>query len=271
MESTLPKLLQRVSSEHPEIPIQLWKDNSGKYHPTTYKVFYQEVQTFAAGLKSLGVARQDHVGLISDNRREWFISDMAILALGAADVPRGRDAMPHELSYILSFSECRICCAENLDQAQKILALASEIPLLTKLIILDDEEDLSQLSLPEHMSCIQFNQVLELGKKALSKKPDLIEKEIEKGETEEVATIIFTSGTTGEPKGVMLNHRNFLHQLKQIPKVLTVSPGDVWLSVLPVWHSFERIIPFILIATGCMLGRKLIHPGWDQFQESGNQ
>lgn len=271
MYKTIPQMLQQIRSEYGKTEVQLWKDNKGQYHPTTYEEFYDEVTAFAAGLKGIGIKRGDHIGLISDNRREWLISDLAILSLGAADVPRGRDAMPYELEYILGFSGCRHCLVENEDQLKKVQALKSSLPDLKYLIVMDpnytpqqnqqessekDKKNSTKTNNTEKAekadqsadcTIMTFQELLETGKKAHANTLRAVENDIEKGTEDEIATIIFTSGTTGEPKGVMLTHMNFLHQVNTIDQVVDVRPGDRWLSVLPVWHSFERILQYIII------------------------
>jgi len=123
MFETIPRRVREIQSANPDMTAQLWKNEHGRFTPTTYREFYRTTQELAAGLLSLGVTRGDPVGLISDNRKEWLIADIAVLSIGAADVPRGRDAMPYELEYILGFSGCKISFAENADQLQKILSL----------------------------------------------------------------------------------------------------------------------------------------------------
>ncbi len=249
MATTLPKLLQEIQTQYPQVEVQLWKDHKGHYNPTTYSQFYMEVLTFAAGLQKLGVSRGDHIGLISDNRREWLIADLAILSLGASDVPRGRDAMPHEIQYILSFSECRICCAENEQQMMKIINLLDDLPDIKDIVVLDPDFTPAEESI-HSVSIHTFNSVYNSGKQLIEEQgKSIIEREIEKGDKDDLATIIFTSGTTGEPKGVMLTHQNFLFQLAQVKKVVDICPSDRWLSVLPVWHSFERVLQYIAIGT----------------------
>jgi long-chain acyl-CoA synthetase len=254
MEATLPKLLQRIVRDNPNYNAQLSKDPSGEFQPTTYETLYKEVQSFAAGLMSLGVKRGDHVGLISDNRKEWFITDLALLSLGAADVPRGCDSTAGELTYILSFADCRLALIENEAQMKKVLANRDKLPLLKSLILFDGDFDRAPHG--SDLKGIEFHtygEIMETGIKAFEKDPGAVEKEIAQGKGEDVATVIFTSGTTGEPKGVMLSHKNFLHQVSHVPELINVGPGDIWLCILPVWHSFERIMQYVALGTASTL------------------
>jgi long-chain acyl-CoA synthetase len=245
MYQTLPQLLQHIVTTYGANEAQLSKDDNGTFLPTTYHEFYDEVLRLASGLAQLGVTREEPVGLISDNRKEWLVADMAILALGAADVPRGRDAMPYELQFILKVTECRTCFAENAEQAKKILELTKELPHLQRLIIIDTTHHTrAELPSSDTVQILTYEQVMAQGKA----QPQQIEEEIAQGKEDDIATIIFTSGTTGEPKGVMLTHRNFLFQLEQLPQVIPFAKGERWLSVLPVWHSFERILQYVIVS-----------------------
>ncbi|MFA7671611.1 MAG: long-chain fatty acid--CoA ligase [Sphaerochaetaceae bacterium] len=249
MYETLPKMLQEMVAKYGTNEIQLSKDDEGTFHPTTYSQFYSQVVDLAAGLHTLGVKRGSLVGLISDNRKEWLVSDFAILALGAADVPRGRDAMAYELEFILNTTEAKICFAENEEQAYKVTSLADSLTALETIIVIDTvhytTDDLKE---SEKIKLITYDEVLEMGKAFLLNNSDFVEKEIALTKSEDLATVIFTSGTTGVPKGVMLTHRNFLFQLEQIPKVINLGKGQRWLSVLPVWHSFERILQYVIVS-----------------------
>ncbi len=249
MYQTIPQLLKKISTDYKNNDIQMYKDDKGNFLSVTYKDFYHQVQQLSSALLLLGVKRGANVGLISDNRKEWLLADNAILAIGAADVPRGRDAMPHELEFILKVSECELSFVENEDQLKKILEIIPSIPLLKTLVVMDSSHHTSSFEgkVPQGIEVLPFNSLLEMGSKELEKNPNRIEEEIAKGKNGDLATIIFTSGTTGEPKGVMLSHKNFLFQLEQLPKVVEFKMGERWLSVLPVWHSFERILQYMII------------------------
>jgi long-chain acyl-CoA synthetase len=225
---------------------QYAKDAEGRFQPRTYQRLYEEICFLASGLLELGAKRGDHIGLISDNRQEWLAADFAVLALGAADVPRGCDSTEQELAYILGFTECALCFVENQKQIAKLLAL--RLPLLKTLVVFDavDEPGLTAAA-EAGIRIVGFAEALELGKRRRSRSPDEIETGLEQGRGEDLATIIFTSGTTGEPKGVMLSHHNFLAQLPSWRLVFDVKTGDIWLSVLPVWHVFERCIEYIIV------------------------
>lgn len=112
MAQTIAQMFLEMTARQPRAVAQLSKDDGGVFRPTSYKELLDTVASFAAGLKALGVSRGDKVGLIADNRKEWLSADLALLGLGAADVPRGCDATVQEIAYILSWSECRFAILE---------------------------------------------------------------------------------------------------------------------------------------------------------------
>ena len=248
MYGTIIQLFDNTVRNNPEAIAQLGKNRAGSFIPRTYATLQRESRAIALSLRRLGVKRGDVVGIISDNRSEWFVIDLAILSLGAADTPRGRDAMPYEVEYILGATKSRIVFAENPDQLCKIAALKPSLPFLETIILIEgDKIETSDVNV------ILYSELLEQGLHLLDAEggQEEIEREIALGTEEDTATIIFTSGTTGMPKGVMISHRNIIYQLHAVDKIIDFKKGWTSLSVLPIWHAFERIIQYVVIFKCC--------------------
>lgn len=254
MYKTIPQTFAHIVNQYPAYAVQMSKDKQGVFTSVSYSELSSEVNSLAASLAKRGVKRGDLIGLISDNRSEWLASDLAILTLGAADVPRGRDAMPYEISFILSVTEARFCFVENAVQLRKIVNLLDKLPDLKHLIVMDQEfsgEMAEDIVVPQGVEILLYRSLIQEGRELLNDRniTQYIEEERRKGTVDETATIIFTSGTTGDPKGVILTHKNFAYQLEAVPKLIKqLAPGQRWLSVLPVWHSFERILQYVIVS-----------------------
>jgi len=250
---TLPKLLQKIAKKYPDIAAQYSKNEQGNFISLSYSQVFDRVLNFAAGLLSLGISRGDRVGLIADNRKEWYHASMGIMAIGACDVPRGCDATEQDLIRILSFAECTATVIENREQFIKILKNQPQFPLLKTIIVIDpiDMQD-EELKAKGDISCFDvysYDKIIERGITYRKEHPNAVEQELETGRDTEVATIIFTSGTTGEPKGVMLTHKNFIVQLDDLKTRVILYPGEKAIVVLPVWHSFERLCEYVILAS----------------------
>ena len=246
---TLPLLLRSRVVSIPDVTLQAAKNSSGNFEYYSYKQVYEKVIEFAWALKQFGIKRGDHVALISDNRREWLVTDLALLSLGAADVPRGCDSMGSEIRFIISYAECKVGFFETDRQLCKVLEKREEVPCLEKVIVFDSVTEETRLAAEKEGIKVFSYAELELqGSRATEAERADIELEMDKTRPDELATIIFTSGTTGVPKGVMLTHDNFIAQVEVVRSVLsTTETGELWLSVLPVWHSFERVFQYLVM------------------------
>lgn len=246
---TIPKMIMKTTSEFPEVVAQYYKKSDGNFGTFSYREMLQIGMDFAAALLNLGIKREQPIGLISDNRPEWQQADIGILSIGAVDVPRGCDATLIDLEKILGITECEISIVENYAQANKIASIIDKLPKMKTLISFDPitKEEVLENIKKAGLKLYYFQDLLIEGQNWRSKNKGIIEEEIEKGKGDDLATIIFTSGTTGTPKGVMLSHMNFLIQLDELVERIYGNPGEKALSVLPVWHVFERECEYVMI------------------------
>ncbi|MCQ2611299.1 MAG: AMP-binding protein [Treponema sp.] len=255
LAKTIPLMFMSSCKKFALQNLQAAKDKSGAFKFYTYKKVYDDVICFAKGLSLLGIKRGDNVALIADNRREWFICDYSILALGAADVPRGCDSQGNELRFIISFADCQYGIFENAAQLKKITCNIEETPLLKTVIIMNElsQEDKDYFA-KYKFNLFSFAEVFEKGRDAFEtdqvKVRTQIEQEMMSTQPDDIATIIFTSGTTGTPKGVMLTHKNYMEQMACLHSYLPTKPGQWWMSILPVWHSFERAFQYFPVCYG---------------------
>jgi long-chain acyl-CoA synthetase len=213
----------------------------------TYGQLHQQINSFAAGLQSLGIepALEGElppcVALFADNSYRWFIADQGMMTAGAANAVRSHQADPQELRYILSHSQSQGLVVENQATLDRLLPLvdADDRARLKFLMILTDEVPQPIADIPTY----NFSQVLARGSHHSLQPPTL--------RRDTLATLIYTSGTTGQPKGVMLSHGNLLHQVCTAGTIVQPQVGDVALSILPTWHSYERSVEYFLLSQGC--------------------
>lgn len=251
---TLPKLLQGRAKSIADYPLQGSKDKTGEFVYYSYAQVYQSVIELSYVFWQIGIEKGSHVGLISDNRREWLLSDMAILSLGACDVPRGCDSTANEICFILDFADCGVAIFETEYQLQKVLDNTKEVPLLKTAILFEGvSEDTKRRAFDFGINVYDFKELERKSKSVTQEQKKQIEAGIENILPGDIATIIFTSGTTGTPKGVMLTHDNYMALLEYAYFLLPAKTGDKWLSILPVWHSFERSIQYYAMALNMCL------------------
>lgn len=253
MYKTLPQMIYKKSQDFPELNIQFSKNTEGTFVPVTYKDFVNSMLDFSAGLLAIGEKEYSNIGLICDNRKEWLVCSMGIMATKSRDIPRGSEATIKDLSYILSFAECKTVVTENKILFNRILECKNELPALQNIIIINPSD--SDLSNPKAtgLNIFSYDEILSKGNNFRQNNPNKIEEIMLSGTEDDSATIIFTSGTTGTPKGVELTHKNFLCQVEDISKRLPLKQGNKALCMLPVWHVYERELEYFLLYAGVSL------------------
>ena len=252
---TIPKMIKDSAEKWPELPAQYARVKGGDFQPIIYRDMFQYALDFGAGLLNLGIKRGELIGLISDNRPEWLYADVGLMSIGCTDVPRGCDATINDLEKIFSLTEIQTVITENSAQVNKIISLKDKVPSIKQIIVFENEikPEVKELTEKNQIKIIFYSDLMKDGQKWRIEHKGEVEAELEKGTQNDLATIIFTSGTTGTPKGVQLTHGGFLAQLDEIPERIYLNPGDKALSVLPVWHVFEREVEYVILIQGASL------------------
>ena len=224
-------LLAHYKEKYPDQQVALAGKVNGEWRKYSIDEYIEQTNIISGALIELGVQPQDKVAVISNNRPEWNILDMAITQIGAVMVPIYPTISEADYKIILNNCEAGICIVEGIAVMNKIEAIWPETPTLKKLYTFIDRGKYPF-----------FANLLELGKEH----PHTEEIEKRKAEVDEMscATIIYTSGTTGVPKGVMLSHHNLMNQFKNFCQ--TPSPwSKVAFSFLPVCHAYERALIYM--------------------------
>jgi len=211
----------------------------GSYQDISWNEMDEMVRAIGSFLISRGIESGQNVALFSQNRWEWWVVDLAILSIGAANVPIYATNSSEEAHYVLEHSESRVCFVGTQEHMEKVVKVRDRLPELGAIVVLDEGTDK-----PEGV--ISFAEALEKGRKQDHREE--FERRLKAIRPQDVASIIYTSGTTGPPKGVMLSHSNFVSNVHQILDDFSYLLGDddVFLSFLPLSHSLERTAGYYL-------------------------
>jgi len=246
---TLPGLLLRNAARYGPHAAMREKDY-GIWQTYTWARYLDNVRAFAMGLARLGVARDDKVALVGDNRPELYWALLAAQSLGAMPVPLYQDAGASEMEYVIDHSESTVVVAEDQEQVDKILEVVPRVPRVRH-VIYEDPKGLRSYDDPRLLS---LSRVLELGREAGPQLRAAWDEDVQKGSPDGTAIINYTSGTTGVPKGVMLSHRALIATGESFLQVVPVDARDEMIAYLPMaWVGDTFFSVVVSLLTGAVI------------------
>lgn len=244
---SLPALLIRNAERFGDRRIALREKEFGIWQSVTWQQYLEHVRDFSLGLISLGLKPGETLGIIGDNRPEWVYAELAAQAAGAIPFGIFQDSILTEIAYIIDHSGAAMLVAEDQEQVDKILDLKEQLPRLKKIIYTDPkglwdyEDDL----------LIEFSQIEALGRELHRTESDLFDKNIRAIKDSDLASICYTSGTTGNPKGTLLTHANILSMVAALNEVDRKFPEDQFLSFIPLpWIVEQTMSVFSALYVG---------------------
>lgn len=213
-------------------PVAMRDKRDARWTDHSYAQLLERVQGMSLGLRELGITAGARIGLLSENRPEWAITDYACLTARCTDVPIYPTLPPRQIEYILRDAGCEAICVSSREQLKKILEIRPNLPALKHVIAFDRSAT--------GPGVLSLDDVIVRGLAAKGRYPAWRE-EAQKARPDDLATLIYTSGTTGDPKGVMLTHGNITSNVVAGLAMLTLQDTDQCLSFLPLSHIFERM------------------------------
>ena len=235
--ATLPQLQFALESRFPEQdqPVLSYKDTETKqWVDLNWNQLGHRIRSMAAFLHNQGVRTGDRVAILSENRPEWTITDMATQLIGAINVSLYNSLPSDQVAYILSDSGSKVLIASTGIQFKKAVDVFERCPALTRVVSMSPVKDLY------NKWAVSWQSALDQGAEALPGLQDLIEATASGVRPGDVAALIYTSGTTGTPKGAIITHENFCSNAKAALELVPFSADDHHLSFLPLCHVFER-------------------------------
>lgn len=233
MPQTVPEILFNTIQKFPtNIALKIKKGDT--YQSFTYRELGQQVEIITNALSFMDLKSGDKIAILSNNRPEWPISDFAIFCLGGVTVPIYQTLPPNQIEYILKDADVRAIFVENQEQFDKIAMIDTALPGLEFVISFEAVE--SEL---RHVE--SFEGLLEKGTAKRNAQPLFFQESLAAINPEQICSLVYTSGTTGDPKGVMLHHRGFVHDIIHSEARLNLKSTDTFLSFLPLSHLYERL------------------------------
>jgi long-chain acyl-CoA synthetase len=236
VETTFPRLLSENARRYGD-RVAMREKTKGIWQEISWETYLKRAKWLALGLLKIGLKGGENVSILAENCPEWLYADLAIQALRGISVGVYPTSSPDQVQYILSHSQSRIVFVKDQEQADKVLEIKGRVPRLIKMVVMD----MKGLRDYEDPLIISYQDVEEYGRKADAQDPKAFERLVEQTEPEDVAFIVYTSGTTGPPKGAMISHKSDIHMIvKGLQPILHFTDEDFLLSYLPLCHILER-------------------------------
>ncbi|RDY06865.1 putative acyl-activating enzyme 16, chloroplastic, partial [Mucuna pruriens] len=268
LESSLLSGDGAVASDEWKAVPDIWRSSSEKYgekvalvdpyhdppSTMTYKQLEDAILDFAEGLRVIGIRPNEKLALFADNSCRWLVADQGMMACGAINVVRGSRSSIEELLQIYNHSESVALAVDNPEMFNRIAKLFYLKASMRFVILLWGEKSCLVSEGDKKVPVFTFTEVIHLGqesRRVLFDSPDNRKHYMyEAIKSDDIATLVYTSGTTGNPKGVMLTHQNLLHQIKNLGDIVPAEVGDRFLSMLPSWHAYERASEYFIFSHG---------------------
>jgi len=210
----------------------------GIWNPVTWKEYYDTSCYLALGLQDMGLGKGGHLGILSENRKEWIMSQMGANILGAISVGVYPTSPAEEVAYVLEHADVEFIICEDQEQTDKIIQSWNTLPKIKKILVLEHK---GYRSYPADKVAL-FDDVVARGQELAAEKRDELELRLNSQTLDEVGLMIYTSGSTGRPKGAMISYRNMRAQGDVVIRDLSVKPSYRYLSYLPLCHVAEQLL-----------------------------
>jgi long-chain acyl-CoA synthetase len=233
--TTIVDVFRETARTRPDAVALRHHDGSG-WRAITWRAYERAVAEAAVGLRAWGLEPGDKVGILSTNRPEWHIADLAVLSAGLISTPVYPTSSSSQIAYILADAEAKICFVEDGQQLAKVLLRREQLPSLERIVVLgtlDGADD----SFVQRLAELQA-----VGAGRLDDEPSTFDALVNAIKPADLATLVYTSGTTGPPKGTMISHGNIMATLRSLTSVIELRPTDRFLSFLPLSHITERSV-----------------------------
>ncbi len=242
---TLPAMFEDCVRLHGS-NVMMWEKGGGRYRGTTYREMQTRIHHCAAGLSNLGIRKGDRIALLSEGRNDWVTAELGMLYAGAVDVPLNvKIEELSELRFRLVHSGCRMIIASG-TQLRKAMEIRERLPGLERVIVFDGESDPGR-------GLHSFGEILARGEDFLRTRTDEFEGIWKSIEGTDPANICYTSGTTADPKGIVLTHRNYTANVEQAYAILPFPSSYCSLLILPWDHSFAHTVMYLLMRRGASI------------------